>query len=134
MAGSSLANGSSTPNGTPAAANGSGSDGGGSSSGGGSPKSPDHKRMRRTMSDLGEYRVIMSLVRLLPGGMEVKNAVDGAIDRCSAIGNLRWVLDILRVNVLLVLALGSILDLLAAATHACVLQHHGCGTLWLGSS
>jgi hypothetical protein len=94
MAGSNLAtgtSGSSTPNGTPAAANGSGSDGGGSSSGGGSPKSPDHKRMRRTMSDLGEYRVIMSLVRLLPGGMEVKNAVDGAIDRCSAIGNLRWV-------------------------------------------
>jgi hypothetical protein len=89
MAGSTLANGSSagTP-GTPAAANG-GSNGG--SSGGSSPKSPDAKRMRRTMSDLGEYRVIMSLVRLLPGGMEVKHAVDGAVDRCSAIGNLRCV-------------------------------------------
>jgi hypothetical protein len=82
LAGSNLANGSSTPN-----HGGSSSDGGSS---GGSPKSPDAKRMRRTMSDLGEYRVIMSLVRLLPGGMEVKNAVDGAIDHCSAIGNLRW--------------------------------------------
>jgi hypothetical protein len=110
MAGSSLANGStngsSTPNGTPAAANGSGSDGGGSSSsGGGSPKSPDYKRMRRTMSDLGEYRVIMSLVRLLPGGMEVKNAVDGAIDRCSAIGNLRWV----QKSILVLLGAGVLL-------------------------
>lgn len=95
LAGSScLANGSSSsiPNGSSGGAgdnNGNSSSSSGGSGGGSSPKSPDHKRMRRTMSDLGEYRVIMSLVRLLPGGMEVKNAVDGAIDRCSGIGNLR---------------------------------------------
>ncbi len=48
-----------------------------------------NKRMRRTMSDLGEYRGIMALSRLLPHGMEVKHIVDAAINRCSAIGNLR---------------------------------------------
>lgn len=47
------------------------------------------KRMRRSMSDLGEYRGIMAVSRLLPGGMDVKAAVDEAIDRCSRIGNLR---------------------------------------------
>jgi hypothetical protein len=45
--------------------------------------------MTRTMSDMGEYRGIMSVVRLLPGGTEVKLAVDDAIDKCSAVGNLR---------------------------------------------
>lgn len=84
LAGSSLANGSSSAG---AAAVVNSSDGGGSDAG--SPKSPAAKRLRRTVSDLGEYRVVMSLVRLLPGGMEVKNAVDSAVDRCSAIGNLR---------------------------------------------
>lgn len=59
------------------------------SSGDGSELPPAAKRMKRTMSDLGEYRCIMSLSRLLPGGMEVKAAVDGAVDRCSSIGNLR---------------------------------------------
>lgn len=54
-----------------------------------SPQGPAAKRMRRTHSDLGEYRGIMSLVRLLPGGSEVKAQVDEAIDRCSAVGNLR---------------------------------------------
>ena len=47
------------------------------------------KRLRRTNSDLGEYRCIMSVSRLLPGGMEVKAAVDTAIDQCSSVGNLR---------------------------------------------
>jgi hypothetical protein len=56
---------------------------------GGSPGQGPAKRMRRTHSDLGEYRGIMSVARLLPGGLEVKGAVDEAIDRCSAIGNLR---------------------------------------------
>eukprot|EP00878_Enallax_costatus_P006221 GHUV01006524.1.p1 GENE.GHUV01006524.1~~GHUV01006524.1.p1 ORF type:complete len:1656 (+),score=579.22 GHUV01006524.1:267-5234(+) len=51
--------------------------------------SPAAKRMRRTGSDLGEYRGIMSLARLLPGGSEVKAQVDDSVDRCSAIGNLR---------------------------------------------
>jgi hypothetical protein len=55
----------------------------------GSPSQGPAKRMRRTHSDLGEYRGIMSVARLLPGGLEVKGAVDEAIDRCSAIGNLR---------------------------------------------
>eukprot|EP00775_Hariotina_reticulata_P011247 gene11247-11396_t len=45
--------------------------------------------MTRTMSDMGEYRGIMSVVRLLPGGTEVKRAVDDAIDTCSAVGHLR---------------------------------------------
>jgi hypothetical protein len=31
----------------------------------------------------------MSLSRLLPHGMEVKQLVDAAIDRCERIGNLR---------------------------------------------
>ncbi|WIA11258.1 hypothetical protein OEZ85_011384 [Tetradesmus obliquus] len=56
---------------------------------GDSPSQGPAKRMRRTHSDLGEYRGIMSVARLLPGGLEVKGAVDAAIDRCSAIGNLR---------------------------------------------
>jgi hypothetical protein len=63
---------------------------------GGSPTSSDDvgngrsaKRLKRTNSDLGEYRGIMSVSRLLPGGMEVKAAVDKAIDQCSSIGNLR---------------------------------------------
>lgn len=54
-----------------------------------SPQGPAVKRMRRTHSDLGEYRGIMSLARVLPGGLEVKTQVDDSIDRCSAIGNLR---------------------------------------------
>jgi hypothetical protein len=51
--------------------------------------SPPHKRLKRSMSDLGEYRGIISVSRLLPKGTEVKGAVDEAIDRCSQIGNLR---------------------------------------------
>jgi len=42
----------------------------------------------------GEYRGIMNLCRVLPGGTEAKQAVDAAIDACEAIGNLRE--DILR--------------------------------------
>lgn len=38
---------------------------------------------------LGEYRNIMNLCRVLPGGTEAKLAVDGAIDACMPIGNLR---------------------------------------------
>lgn len=60
--------------------------------GGGSPGGNGQgpaKRMKRTHSDLGEYRGIMSVARLLPGGLEVKGAVDEAIDRCAAVGNLR---------------------------------------------
>lgn len=87
MAGSRLVNGAAA--GGAAQSTGDAGGGGGASSDGGSPKSPAAKRLRRTCSDLGEYRVIMSLVRLLPGGMEIKDAVDSAIDRCSAIGNLR---------------------------------------------
>lgn len=48
-----------------------------------------NKRIKRTYSDLGEYRGIMSLSRLLPRGMEVKALVDQAVDRCERIGNLR---------------------------------------------
>lgn len=47
------------------------------------------KRMRRSGSDLGEYRGIMSVARLLRNGWEMKQAVDTAIDCCSKIGNLR---------------------------------------------
>jgi hypothetical protein len=43
--------------------------------------SPPLKRMKRSMSDLGEYRGIISVSRLLPKGTEVKAAVDEAIDR-----------------------------------------------------
>ncbi|PSC67685.1 paladin isoform X1 [Micractinium conductrix] len=38
---------------------------------------------------LGEYRGIMNLCRVLPNGLESKAAVDAAINRCAAIGNLR---------------------------------------------
>lgn len=48
------------------------------------------KRLRRSNSDLGEYRGIMSLCRLLPAGFEMKLVVDEAIERCSEeIGNLK---------------------------------------------
>ncbi|GBF92770.1 paladin [Raphidocelis subcapitata] len=53
------------------------------------PGSPPAKRLKRSMSDLGEYRGIVSVTRLLPRGTDVKGAVDEAIDRCSQIGNLR---------------------------------------------
>lgn len=44
---------------------------------------------------LGEYRGIMNLCRVMPGGLEAKASVDEAIDRCApSIGNLRD--DILR--------------------------------------
>lgn len=38
---------------------------------------------------MGEYRGIMNLCRLMPAGTDAKLAVDEAIDRCAAIGNLR---------------------------------------------
>ena len=38
---------------------------------------------------LGEYRNIMNLCRVLPGGTEAKLAVDDAIDACHPIGNFR---------------------------------------------
>ncbi|KAL4440251.1 hypothetical protein ABPG75_003252 [Micractinium tetrahymenae] len=38
---------------------------------------------------LGEYRGIMNLCRVLPNGLDAKAAVDAAINRCAAIGNLR---------------------------------------------
>lgn len=38
---------------------------------------------------LGEYRGIMNLCRVLPNGLDAKAAVDEAINRCAAIGNLR---------------------------------------------
>ena len=86
---------------------------GGSGGGGGGPSSildavsPLAKRQRgssnpslllRNDSDLsdlvrsaqaGEYRGVMNLCRVLPGGAEAKSAVDEAIDACEAIGNLR---------------------------------------------
>ncbi len=37
----------------------------------------------------GEYRGVMNLCRVLPGGTEAKAAVDDAIDACENIGNLR---------------------------------------------
>ena len=37
----------------------------------------------------GEYRGVMNLCRVLPGGAEAKAAVDEAIDACQGIGNLR---------------------------------------------
>lgn len=43
----------------------------------------------RTAAMLGEYRNIMNLCRVLPGGSEAKLAVDEAIEACSPIGNLR---------------------------------------------
>ncbi|KAI8474087.1 MAG: inositol hexakisphosphate-domain-containing protein [Monoraphidium minutum] len=51
----------------------------GAAAAGGPAASPPLKRMKRSMSDLGEYRGIISVSRLLPKGMEVK----------AAIGNLR---------------------------------------------
>ena len=38
---------------------------------------------------LGEYRNIMNLCRVLPGGTEAKLAVDDAVDACHPIGNFR---------------------------------------------
>ncbi|KAK9804170.1 hypothetical protein WJX73_008272 [Symbiochloris irregularis] len=43
----------------------------------------------RTAAMLGEYRNIMNLLRVLPGGTEAKLAVDDAIDACYPIGNFR---------------------------------------------
>ena len=43
----------------------------------------------RSAAHLGEYRGIMNLLRLLPGGTEAKLQVDKAIDACAQIGNLR---------------------------------------------
>lgn len=43
----------------------------------------------RTAAMLGEYRNIMNLCRVLPGGTEAKLAVDEAIDACFPIGNFR---------------------------------------------
>jgi hypothetical protein len=40
-------------------------------------------------SEGGEYRGVMNLCRVLPGGAELKGAVDEAVDACGAIGNLR---------------------------------------------
>ena len=37
----------------------------------------------------GEYRGVMNLCRVLPGGAEAKAAVDEAIDACEAVGNMR---------------------------------------------
>ncbi|KAL4521071.1 hypothetical protein Ndes2437A_g05017 [Nannochloris sp. 'desiccata'] len=37
----------------------------------------------------GEYRGVMNLCRVLPGGTEAKAAVDESIDACEHIGNLR---------------------------------------------
>ncbi|KAF6255732.1 inositol hexakisphosphate-domain-containing protein [Scenedesmus sp. NREL 46B-D3] len=73
----------------PGAAAAAAANGAAAGSADGSPSQGPAKRMRRSHSDLGEYRGIMSVARLLPGGLEVKGAVDEAIDRCSAIGNLR---------------------------------------------
>lgn len=42
----------------------------------------------------GEYRGVMNLCRVLPGGAEAKAAVDEAIDACEMIGNMRD--DIMR--------------------------------------
>lgn len=39
----------------------------------------------------GNYRVINSLVRLVPDGLEAKTRCDAAIDLCEAMQNLRWV-------------------------------------------
>lgn len=44
--------------------------------------------------ELGEYRGIMNLCRVLPRGADAKNAVDLAIEQCSIIGNIRE--DILK--------------------------------------
>lgn len=57
-------------------------------------------RVDSELSDLmrsveaGEYRGIMNLCRVLPGGAEAKTSVDKCIDACDTIGNLRD--DILR--------------------------------------
>lgn len=45
-------------------------------------------------AELGEYRNVMNLCRVLPGGAEAKAAIDAAINACDCIGNLRE--DILR--------------------------------------
>ena len=52
-------------------------------------------RVDSELSDLsrsveaGEYRGIMNLCRVLPGGAEAKASVDKSIDACENIGNLR---------------------------------------------
>ncbi|KAK9808828.1 hypothetical protein WJX72_004439 [[Myrmecia] bisecta] len=48
---------------------------------------PEHAPVSAAL--MGEYRNIMNLCRVLPNGIEAKRAVDEAIDRCCAIGNLR---------------------------------------------
>lgn len=40
-----------------------------------------------------QYRIINSLLRVLPHGMKVKHRVDAAIDRCSSILNLREAIE-----------------------------------------
>lgn len=42
----------------------------------------------------GEYRGVMNLCRVLPGGAEAKELVDDAIDACGSIGNIR--VDVLK--------------------------------------
>ena len=59
-------------------ARGSPAKGGGAAAAGGPPA----KKLRRSLSDLGEYRGIVSVTRLLPKGTDVKGAVDEAIQRC----------------------------------------------------
>lgn len=44
--------------------------------------------------EIGEYRGIMNLCRVLPSGVDAKKAVDEAIEQCKAIGNLKE--DILK--------------------------------------
>jgi len=36
---------------------------------------------------MGEYQIILDLLRVLPGGIRTKRVVDEAIDRCAAFGN-----------------------------------------------
>jgi hypothetical protein len=52
----------------------------------GSPARSPSSRMRRSSSDLGEYRAVMSLSRLLPQGWDIKQQVDAAIAACSQVG------------------------------------------------
>jgi len=44
--------------------------------------------------EIGEYRAIMNLCRVLPSGVDAKKAVDEAIEQCKDIGNLKE--DILK--------------------------------------
>jgi hypothetical protein len=64
-----------------AAAGNGGGRAGSAGAGAGAPGSPPLKKLKRSMSDLGEYRGIISVTRLLPKGTEVKGAVDEAINR-----------------------------------------------------